>query len=333
MIKFSIFLPVLNGMPKVKSCIESILNQSYQNFQLIILCNKNSDYTEQFLKNNFLDNNKITIIYSNNLIPIEENFERILNCDMNDYLTVVGHDDILMNNFLIEAKNLIDKNPDHFLFQLSGSYVDEKKKIIKQLKLKDKKIEIEDYLKSRFDKLENTSGTGYVIKSDEFKKIGGFPKLKNLAFSDDILWLKLIMKKGKITSSSNCYNIAIRSNSISSSLNINNISNQWQNEILSLMRFKEYLCNSDLLKKRLIKKKNRFFDYYFAKIFILYILSCCFKNEKTKKTDLDYIYSEIDKINFLSSKKIKNSFFIKMSLKLINFNIFRKLLKFIYGFF
>ena len=45
MTQFSIFLPVRNGWPYVQQCVESILNQTYPHFELVILDNQSTDNT------------------------------------------------------------------------------------------------------------------------------------------------------------------------------------------------------------------------------------------------------------------------------------------------
>ena len=50
MTQFSIFLPVRNGWPYVQECVESILNQTYPHFELVILDNQSTDNTTAWLQ-------------------------------------------------------------------------------------------------------------------------------------------------------------------------------------------------------------------------------------------------------------------------------------------
>ena len=53
--KFSIIVPAYNVAQYIEECIESILNQSYSNFELIIIDDASTDGTSKII-NTFNDN-------------------------------------------------------------------------------------------------------------------------------------------------------------------------------------------------------------------------------------------------------------------------------------
>ena len=60
MIKFSIIVPVYNVENYLRKCLDSIVNQTCQNYEVIIICDKCSDNSEVIVEN-MLKNIKILV--------------------------------------------------------------------------------------------------------------------------------------------------------------------------------------------------------------------------------------------------------------------------------
>ncbi|MBA2745455.1 MAG: glycosyltransferase, partial [Flavisolibacter sp.] len=58
--KYSIILPVRNGGHYIKKCVASILSQTRQDYNLIVLENCSTDGTAEWLRN--INNPKISVI-------------------------------------------------------------------------------------------------------------------------------------------------------------------------------------------------------------------------------------------------------------------------------
>ena len=64
----SIYMTTYNGEKYLDRAIQSVLNQSFTNWELIIINNFSSDNTRLIL-NNYLNNKKIKIVHTDNLLP------------------------------------------------------------------------------------------------------------------------------------------------------------------------------------------------------------------------------------------------------------------------
>ena len=105
--KFSIVLPVRNGAEHIGNAITSVLSQTYTNFELIILENCSNDGTQAIIHS--FDDSRIQIYPSSSPQSIEVNWRRILDLDLDEYLTILGHDDLLYPDYLQKMQELILK--------------------------------------------------------------------------------------------------------------------------------------------------------------------------------------------------------------------------------
>ena len=70
--KYSIILPVRNGGEYVKACVNTILSQTLQDFNLLVLDNCSTDGTSEWLTS--LQNEKIILFPADKPLTIEENW-------------------------------------------------------------------------------------------------------------------------------------------------------------------------------------------------------------------------------------------------------------------
>src|SRR6185295_11425434 len=98
MSKYSIILPVRNGGEYVKDCINSILNQTLPDFGLHVLDNCSTDGTREWIES--INDERITIYPGEKPLTIEENWSRIVSIPKNEFITLIGHDDILFPGYL-----------------------------------------------------------------------------------------------------------------------------------------------------------------------------------------------------------------------------------------
>ena len=64
--KISVVVPTYNRLLLLKKCLISLLNQDYDDYEIIIVNDGSNDKTKEFLKK-ISQNKKIKIIYQNNM--------------------------------------------------------------------------------------------------------------------------------------------------------------------------------------------------------------------------------------------------------------------------
>lgn len=99
--KIDIIIPTYKGLQNVKCVLESVFNQSYKNFRVILVDNCSSDGTVEFVKNEFKD--VILIENTSNLgfskaVNLGINFS--LNSDCSEFILLLNNDVELLPDFL-----------------------------------------------------------------------------------------------------------------------------------------------------------------------------------------------------------------------------------------
>jgi glycosyltransferase involved in cell wall biosynthesis len=205
--KFSVILPVRNGGAYIKECVSSILAQTFQDFNLIILDNNSTDGTVDWL--NSLNSEKIIIHPSGESLSIEANWARITTVAKNEFITLIGHDDVLYPDFLENINKLITAYPEAGLYHTHFHFINAKGSVIRQSKGMSTFYSFNDLLKSFLTQAVDSMGTGYVMRSKDYDSINGIPvRYPSLLFADFELWLRLSKKGGMAVH--NNYSFAFR---------------------------------------------------------------------------------------------------------------------------
>ena len=234
MTKFSIFLPVRNGWPYVQECVESILQQTYPHFELNVLDNQSSDNTMPWLKS--LSDSRVRLYTSSSVLSIEDSWARIKGVDKQEFMTLIGHDDILDPGFLAATKTLIDRHPDAALYQTGSRLINSDGKTIRSCRSVPDCETAAQYLSARFTFQRDIFGTGYVMRSADYDRVGGIPSFEKLFFADDALWLSLLLGSYKASDPAEHFAVRIHPKSESASL-----PSAWSSILRGLNQFTEFL--------------------------------------------------------------------------------------------
>ena len=189
MAKFSIILPVRNGGEYVKECVQSILAQTCTDLDLHILDNCSTDGTLEWIRT--IADTRIKIYAADRPLSIEENWDRVKMIPKNEFMTLIGHDDRLYEDYLATMQGLIAASPDASLYQAHFTYIDAKGRKIRDSKpmasIETAGSFLEKILENRIDVM----GTGFMMRSEEYNAVGGIPLYPNLLFADFALWISV----------------------------------------------------------------------------------------------------------------------------------------------
>ena len=133
-LKVSIGLPVFNGQKYIKETINSILAQTFKNFELIISDNLSNDETKEICKSYEKKDNRIRYVRQKKHISSLANYEFTLNSARGDYFMWIAADDVLSEkNYLKKLVEKFSSNIDYVFPDVS--IINHKSEIITENKM------------------------------------------------------------------------------------------------------------------------------------------------------------------------------------------------------
>lgn len=187
--KVSIVIPTYNGSRYIEKTIRSVIEQTYENIELIVIDDCSTDNTiqivnslKQQLKNNF------TVIMNEQNSGLMKTNNYAAQACTGDYLMILGHDDLLAKDHVSEMLSKFDRET---VMLWCNSFVIDKNDDVVFLSLKPYLQKIKNLLvKPLLYQANFISSTGALIKADAFKAVNGFDE-NFLHFGEWSLWIKL----------------------------------------------------------------------------------------------------------------------------------------------
>lgn len=189
MIKFSIIIPLYNKELSIKNTIDSVLAQSYQNFELIIVNDGSTDSSLEIAKS-FYDNRIRIFDIPNGGVSTARNTG--IKYAKNEYIAFLDADDLWYENSLAEFKYLIENFKDAQVYCTSHTLT------VKEIESREKRYYIDNFWRQNaISFARNTTAvvcTGCItIKKECFDKVYGFNQ--KLTHGEDLdLWNRLAEK-------------------------------------------------------------------------------------------------------------------------------------------
>ena len=126
----SIIMPVYNGEKYIKEAIDSVINQTYKNWELIIVNDGSKDNTERIVKS--YDDKRIKYFYQENK-GVSAARNRALEVAKGKYITFLDSDDYLPPNSIKAREEYLEKNPDIDIVDGKAYVMDENLEKIKRI--------------------------------------------------------------------------------------------------------------------------------------------------------------------------------------------------------
>lgn len=108
--KVSIGLPVYNGENFIRDAIDSILNQTFEDFELIISDNASTDQTEAICRTYVDQDQRVRYYRNSENIGATGNYNQVFELSSGKYFKWAHHDDVCEPTFLAECVNVLDQD-------------------------------------------------------------------------------------------------------------------------------------------------------------------------------------------------------------------------------
>ncbi len=179
--KISVILAVANGMPYLKGAVESILNQTYKNIELIIINDGSVDKTGKYLKG--LKDKRVKVIANEKNLGLAASLNLGLKNATGQFIARMDSDDISSRFRLEKQLAFLVKNPKIDLCGSWASIIDENGKRIGTKKTPATHSQI---IKS-LDWCSPIIHPTFFAKREFYKKLGGYKEAFDFAEEYELL--------------------------------------------------------------------------------------------------------------------------------------------------
>ena len=199
MSKFSIIIPVYNSEKYIKRCLDSIKNQTFQDYEVIIINDGSHDQSKDIISQ-YLSSKKFKYYEQDNM-GISYTRNRGIELSKGDYIVFLDSDDCIYENMLEIVNKNIDKSIDILKFQYEYVYDD-------HVELVNDNFEIEDSGEKVLLKLIqnqcNYEAPWMYIYNKNYMKKNRFRYEEGICHEDFALTPYILIKAAKVKVISNC---------------------------------------------------------------------------------------------------------------------------------
>lgn len=289
---FSIVIPCYNVAKYVEQCVESILCQTYDDYEIILINDGSTDNTGILLDEKYGENEKINIIHQKNGGLSNARNSGIKVAD-GEYLIFIDSDDYWNDkNALEKIKKYIDKYSNDIVVIGNTKFYENKEQTYEKNKINYANQGIEYLIKTNYFK---ACAWDKIVKSELIKKTNNY--FPEGLFSEDIIWCANLLKNTKNIGclEENFYMYRQREGSITKSVKEKNILDMIQ------MIEKSKTKDDDIV--------NSFLAYEYS-VALGLISTKNVRKKITKETKIK-LFSMNDILNYHISDKVKKVYKLK----------------------
>lgn len=123
--RVSVGLPVYNGALYIREAIESILAQTFTDFELIISDNASTDSTPEICQEYAAQERRIRYFRNSYNVGVSENFNRVFALSTEEYFKWASHDDVCLPDYLERCVEVLENQPSVVLCYSKTRIIDE----------------------------------------------------------------------------------------------------------------------------------------------------------------------------------------------------------------
>jgi glycosyltransferase involved in cell wall biosynthesis len=252
-LKISVIVPIYNSEKYLIKCLESIVNQSYKNLEIILVNDGSTDSSRTIIEAYTAKDNRIVAIHKENG-GIGSAYRVALGKVSGDFISFVDSDDFIDLNMYEElSKIIIEKNPD--IIHFGYVFINNKNEIIYKNKTFDEFIKGNDNIFTKhFTSIKDPSLACRLFRKSLFSQV---KLLDQNVGIDEIVYPQTLSNCNSVVHISKTYYYAFARND---SVSRNTYS---RGKIMEGIIVQRYICNyfQDHFKKYLPYVYSKYLNY------------------------------------------------------------------------
>ena len=184
--KISVIIPTYNGGKFIKKAIESVLDQTLDDFEIIVVDDGSTDNTPYILQEYIRTNNIVYISQKNVGVAVARN--NGINMSKGTYIAFLDDDDFWIDKDKLKKQiEFLENHPDYVMVGTAGIVVDEKGKRVTDYKVPEGDHSIRDSILMRNPFIQSS----IVAKKDILNQAGLYSVKDYVNAEDYNLWLRV----------------------------------------------------------------------------------------------------------------------------------------------
>ena len=201
--KVSIVLPVYNGADYIADSINSIINQTYQNWELIVVNDCSTDNTLEICSKLSEKDSRIRVISNEKNLKLPNTLNAGFDVATGDYYTWTSDDNIYKPNAIETLVSTLNQNKDAVMVYADYTSIDADGNVLHEEKLQD----------PQFIVTGNGCGACFLYTAEVAKKVGRYDA--NLFLAEDYdYWIRIYRCGRMIHITDNLYLYRLHSGSL-----------------------------------------------------------------------------------------------------------------------
>ena len=117
--RYSVLLPTRNGAALLEGCLRSVLDQDYEDFELVVSDNASEDETPEILAR-YASDPRIRLLRQERALGVTDNWNAALSASSGERITLLGDDDALLPGYFQRADALVERHGDPDVLLYNG---------------------------------------------------------------------------------------------------------------------------------------------------------------------------------------------------------------------
>jgi glycosyltransferase involved in cell wall biosynthesis len=195
MSRISICIPTYNGEPYIELALQSVLQQTFKDFELIVIDDESTDATYERVA--AISDHRLRLEKNSTRLGLVENWNRCIHLASGEYLCIFHQDDLMEPNNIQKKVELLNSNPSVGLVFSQIKCIDSVGEVLGVhenifLHNNDSIIEGFDFFRYLLIDGNFVSCPSVMVRTDLYNKWGGFDP--RLMYTPDFeMWLRLAL--------------------------------------------------------------------------------------------------------------------------------------------